>query len=82
MGQKLMRTEEELRNIVMGELRTHAECGAITGITVQRLRGETWGVKTINRDDRSIAYQRTMQEVVAQLNTAYGLEGRPGGTAH
>jgi hypothetical protein len=77
MGQKLMRTEEELRNIVMGELRTHEECGDITGVTVRRVRGESWGVSTINHDYGSDAYQRTMEEVVAQLNVAYGLAREP-----
>ncbi len=73
MGQKLMRTEEELRNIVIGELRTHEECGDITGVTVRRVRGETWAVGAIDHDRGSGAYQRTMEEVVAQLNVAYGL---------
>jgi hypothetical protein len=81
MGQKMMKTEEELQTIVLGELRTHAECSDITDVTVRRLHGKTWGVNTIARDRGSDAYQRTMEEVVAQLNTAYGLAKDPRGGA-
>jgi hypothetical protein len=77
MGQKLMRTQKELQTIVLGELRTHAECGNVTGVTIRRLHGETWGVGAVNRDGGSAAYQRMMEEVVAQLNVAYGLARKP-----
>jgi hypothetical protein len=79
---KLMKTEEELQTIVLGELRTHPECSDVTSVTVTRLYGETWRVKIMNRDDGPGAYQQMMEEVVAQLNTAYGLaKERRGGAA-
>jgi hypothetical protein len=80
MGQKIMKTDEELRTIVMGELRTHQECRDVAGVTIRRLHGKTWGVRTIARG--SNAYQRTMEEVVAQFNTAYGLAKDRGGATH
>jgi hypothetical protein len=73
MGQKLMRTEEELQTILLGELRTHAECSDVMGVTISRAQGETWSARAVNRDGGSAAYQRMMEEVVAQLNVAYGL---------
>jgi hypothetical protein len=71
MRQKMMRSREQLQTIVLGELRTHAECSDVRAVTVSRLREETWRVKNIKRQ-RSDAC-RTMEQVVAQLNTAYGL---------
>jgi hypothetical protein len=46
----MMRTQEELQTIVLGELRTHAECSNVTGVTFTRVYGEIWGVKTVNRE--------------------------------
>ena len=82
MGQKIMKTDEELRTIVMGELRTHQECSDVAGVTIRRLHGKTWGVRTMARGHGSNAYRRTMEEVVAQLNTAYGLAEDRGGATH
>jgi hypothetical protein len=73
MGQKMMRTEKELQTIVLGELHTHAECSNVKRVTITRIYGETWGVKTINHDPESAAQQQMMEEVVAHLNTVYGL---------
>ncbi|MGA7546331.1 MAG: hypothetical protein WBW08_10985 [Methyloceanibacter sp.] len=73
MGQKMMKTEKELQTIVLGELHTHAECSNVKQVTITRIYGETWGVKTTNHDHESTAHQRMMEEVVAHLNTAYGL---------
>ena len=50
MGQKMMKTEKELQTIVLGELHTHAECSNVKQVTITRIYGETWGVKTTNHD--------------------------------